>query len=150
MNGVSRALRQWDLRRLQLLLTAIGIFVAGYLSYLKLAEAPAVCVESGPFNCNVVLNSQYSELFGIPIAWLGLAVYGLIGLGLGLERRVDFLRSYGILLIFGLSLFAWLFSLWLVYVQVFLLEALCPWCLTHEANFTLLFFTVLYRVLREA
>lgn len=136
-------------RRAQLLLVLVGIVVAGYLSYLKLAEAPAVCVESGPFNCNVVLNSQYSELASLPIAYLGVAVYAAIGLILLLENRVSFLMAWGRLITFGIGLFAWLFSMWLVYVQVALLQALCPWCLTHESNFTILFALICYRVYRE-
>ena len=131
------------------LLVLIGLFVAAYLSYLKLAEAPAVCVETGPFDCNVVLNSQYSELAGVPIAYLGFAVYAAIGAILVLERRVDLMREWGRLLSFGIGLFAWLFSMWLVYVQFVLLEALCPWCLTHETNFTILFALICYRVYRE-
>ena len=136
-------------RRAQFLLVLIGLFVAGYLSYLKLAEAPAVCVETGPFDCNVVLNSQYSELGGVPIAYLGFAVYAVIGVILVLERRVDMMRDWGRLLNFGIGLFAWLFSMWLVYVQFVLLEALCPWCLTHETNFTVLFALICFRVYRE-
>ena len=136
-------------RRAQFLIVLIGLFIAGYLSYLKLAAAPAACVDAGPFDCNVVLNSQYSELAGVPIAYLGFGVYALIGLVMLFERRHSFLEQYGSLLIFGIGLFAWLFSMWLVYVQFFLLEALCPWCLSHEANFTLLFFTIAYRVYRE-
>ena len=136
-------------RRVQLLLVCVGLFVAGYLSYLKLAEAPAVCVEAGPFDCNVVLNSRYSELLGLPIAYLGFAVYAIIGSLLLLEREALFLREYGNFVIFGIGLFAWLFSMWLVYVQVALLEALCPWCLTHEANFTILFAIICYRLYRE-
>jgi len=137
-------------RRAQLLLVIIGLAVAGYLSYLKLADAPAVCVESGPFDCNVVLNSQYSELAGAPIAYLGFAVYAVIGAILLLEDRVIFLRDWARLITFGLGLFAWLFSMWLVYVQVALLQALCPWCLTHETNFTILFALICYRVYRES
>ena len=136
-------------RRAQLLLVIIGLAVAGYLSYLKLAAAPAVCVETGPFNCNVVLNSQYSELAGLPIAYLGFAVYAVILAILLLEDRVAFMREWGRLLAFGIGLFAWLFSMWLVYVQFALLEALCPWCLTHETNFTVLFALICYRVYRE-
>ena len=136
-------------RRVQLLLVVIGIVIAGYLSYLKLAEAPAVCVEAGPFDCNVVLNSQYSELAGVPIAYLGFVVYAILFLTLSLEKRVALLREWGRLLAFGIGLFAWLFSMWLVYVQAALLQSLCPWCLAHETNFTLLFALICYRVYRE-
>lgn len=141
--------RGQNLRRLQALLILIGLCVSGYLSYLKAAKADAVCVESGPFDCNLVLNSQYSELAGLPIAWLGFAVYLCIGLLTLLENRARFLREYGSLLVFGIALFAWLFSMWLVYVQFVLLQALCPWCLTHELNFTILFLTIAYRVYRD-
>ena len=136
----------FNARRIQILLIFIGLCVSGYLSYLKIADAAAVCVESGPFNCNVVLNSIYSELAGVPIAWLGFATYALIGLTLLLEPRNEFLRQYGSLIAFGIGLFAWLFSMWLVYVQFALLQALCPWCLTHELNFTILFALITYRV----
>jgi uncharacterized membrane protein len=136
-------------RRAQMLFILIGLVVAGYLSYLKIADAPAVCAEAGPFDCNVVLNSQYSELGGIPIAYLGFAVYVVIGSILALENRVELLRGWGRLIAFGIGLFAWLFSMWLVYVQFALLQALCPWCLTHETNFTILFALICYRVYRE-
>ncbi len=136
-------------RRAQLLFVLIGLVVAGYLSYLKIEDAPAVCVETGPFNCNVVLNSQYSELAGVPIAYLGFTVYLAIGALLLLENQVAFLRVWGSLIMFGIGLFAWLFSMWLVYVQFALLQALCPWCLSHETNFTLLFALICYRVYRE-
>ena len=141
--------QEQGLRRFQLLLVLVGLVVSGYLSYLKLADAPAVCVQSGPFNCDVVLNSQYSELAGIPIAYLGFAVYVIIGLILTLEHGSTALQTYGSLIAFGIGLFAWLFSMWLVYVQFGLLEAACPWCLTHETNFTLLFITIVYRVYRD-
>ena len=98
-----------------------------------------VCVAGSIFNCEVVQNSIYSKLFGIPIAWLGFTVYIILGALLLLENRAAFLREYGMVLFFGLNLFAWLFSMWLVYVQFVRLQALCPWCLTHEAIITVLF-----------
>ena len=137
------------LRRLQWLSVLFGICVSGYLSALKLFSAPSVCVQGGVFNCDAVLNSRYSELAGIPIAFLGFAVYVIIALLLLLERRVELVTQYGTLMIFGLGLFAWLFSMWLVYAQVALLGALCPWCLSHEVNFTLLFGICCWRLYRE-
>ena len=47
--------------------------------------------------------------------------------------------SKWVTLVFGVTLFAFLFSMWLVYVQVALLQALCLWCLGHEITMTLLF-----------
>lgn len=123
---------------LLVLLAAIG--VSGYLSYLKLdTSAAPVCVSGGAFDCGVVLNSVYSELAGIPIAYLGLATnFVVVGLLL-LESRLGILREYGPVLVFGVVLLAFLFSVYLVYVQAALISAYCPWCLTHEALIAVLF-----------
>ncbi len=136
-------------RRLQGLSVIFGLFVSGYLSYLKIADAPSVCVKGGAFNCDLVLNSKYSELAGIPIAWLGFVIYLILALILLIEDRHELLRLYGGLAAFGVALFAWLFSMWLVYVQFVLLGALCPWCLSHEINFTILFGLICLRLYRE-
>ncbi len=136
-------------RRIQLLSIVFGLLVSGYLSYLKIADTPSLCLKSGPFNCEAVLNSRYSELAGIPIAWLGFAVYLIIGIVTLFEQRSPILQEYGRLIAFGLGLFAWLFSMWLIYVQVVLLGALCPWCLSHETNFTILFALICWQLYRE-
>jgi len=136
-------------RHIQLLSVLFGLFVSGYLSYLKLTDVPSVCIQNGPFNCNVVLNSIYSEIGGIPIAYLGFFTYTVIGIVLLFENRVGFFQEYGKLITFGVGLFAWMFSMWLVFVQFVLLQALCPWCLSHEANFTFLFGMICYRLYKD-
>jgi uncharacterized membrane protein len=146
--AVARPRFQLNLRTLSLILVVVGLLVSGYLSYVKLTEVPMVCVGGGVFNCEVVQNSVYSRLLGIPIAWMGFAVYIILGAILVLEDRVAFLREYGITLFFGINLFAWLYSMWLVYVQFVLLQALCQWCLTHEAIITFLFLVSIIRLKR--
>lgn len=126
-------------RIVSLILVAVGIAITAYLSYTKLTNTAVQCVEGGAFNCEIVQGSVYSKMFGIPVAYLGFATYLTLGALLILENRIAFLREYGVMLFFGITLFAFLFSMWLVYVQVFRLEALCPWCLAHEVTMTLLF-----------
>lgn len=137
---------RFTLWHLSLLLVVIGIGVSGYISYVKLTEEQMVCVENGPFQCDVVQNSAYAELFGIPIAYLGLATYLVIGVLLLVQDRVEFLRANGILLSFGIVLFAFVYSMYLVYVQGVILEAWCQWCLVHEANITVLFVVTIARL----
>lgn len=127
----------------------VGILVTTYLSYLKAAAVPAVCVVGGAFNCGAVLNSAYSVFMGIPIAYLGLFMYLTLAVILFFEQRVPFLQEYGKILMFGIGLFAWLFSMYLVYLQFFVLGALCPWCLSHEANMTVLFALLCVRLWRH-
>lgn len=131
---------------LSLVLVVIGLTVSGYLSYVKLVDTPMVCVQGSVFNCDFVTNSIYSRMFGIPIAWLGFGMYIVVGLLLLLQYRTAFLREYGMLLLFGVVMFAWMYSMYLVYVQFFLLRALCIWCLTHEANITVLFIVTSLRL----
>lgn len=142
------ASRDW-LRILALVLVGIGILLSGYLSYVKLTEVPIQCIEGGAFQCDVVQNSAYARLAGIPIAYLGLATYGLIGFLILFQDRIGFLRDYGNVLEFGVVLFSFLFSMWLVYVQVAILEALCQWCLAHEVNMTILFIVAILRLRRS-
>jgi uncharacterized membrane protein len=137
------------IRIIQLFSVVFGLCVSGYLSYLKLTDVPSVCVQGGPFNCEVVLNSIYSEIAGIPIAYLGFLTYAVIGIVLLLENQSAFLQEYSTLITFGVGLFAWMFSMWLIFVQFVLLQALCPWCLSHEINFTLLFILIVYRVYKD-
>jgi uncharacterized membrane protein len=135
------------LRAASFVVLALAIVISGYLSYLKLSNTSAVCLESAVFDCGTVLNSVYSELGGIPIAWLGLGTNLLVVALLLLENRVGVLRQFGVALVFGVVLFAFLFSVYLVYVQAFLIGAYCPWCLTHEALITVLFVLSLRRAM---
>ena len=106
-----------------------------------------ICVaNSQTFNCEVVQNSAYSRIGGVPIAWFGFATYVVLLVLLLLENRIEFLKQNGILVIFGITLFAWLYSMYLVYLQFFVLNALCPWCLGHEIVMTLIFIVVCLRL----
>ena len=132
-------LSRFDIRTVSLLLVAVGLFVSAYLSYAHLANTSLICVGGEEFDCGLVQNSIYSKLFGIPIAYLGLLTYLVLGGILLFENRIAVLQDYSPVLVFGITLFAFLFSVWLVYVQAALLQAFCSWCLTHEVTMTLLF-----------
>nr|MBA3873645.1 hypothetical protein [Anaerolineae bacterium] len=96
-----------------------------------------------------VQSSKYATLFGIPIAYLGFATYLVIGALLLLQNRVSFLQEYGVMIEFGVIMFAFLFSAWLVYLQAFQLKAFCMWCLSHELTMTLLFVVSILRLKRS-
>lgn len=125
---------------LSFIVLALAIGVSGYLSYLKIANANAPCLTGGAFDCGTVLNSAYSELAGIPIAWLGLGTnFVVLGLIVASRRLGGFFQEYGTLMVFGVLLFAFIYSVYLVYLQAFVIQAYCPWCLSHEALVTVLF-----------
>lgn len=127
------------LRSISLLLIALGLLVAGYLSIAELTDTTTACIESGAFNCDVVQNSVYSKIMGIPIAVLGFGTYAILGALVALENRVGLLQDYGRVLVFAITLFGFLYSAWLTYIEFFQLKALCPWCLASATIMTLLF-----------
>jgi len=135
-------------RNLSFIVLFFAIGISGYLSYLKLDNTPAVCVESGAFDCGVVLNSAYSEIQGVPIAWLGLATNLIVLMLLLVENQIGIIEDYGRVFVFGIVLFAFMFSIYLVYVQASIIQSFCPWCLTHEALITLLFILSAWRLYR--
>jgi len=104
-----------------------------------LADTTLVCLEASGFDCDVVQSSAYAKLLGIPVSYLGFGAYLALGALLAPEGRAALVREYGPSLVFGITLFGFLFSLWLFYAQAALLQSFCIWCLTHDVTITLLF-----------
>ena len=120
-------------------LSLIGIGVAGYLSYVELNQVEAVCGPVG--NCNTVQQSEYATLFGIlPIGVLGVMGYLAIII-LWLARLLDKPNFKRILnfLMFGVTLFGLLFSIYLTFLEPFVIGATCMWCVSSAVIMTVLF-----------
>jgi uncharacterized membrane protein len=143
------AARRDILRLLSLVLVFIGIIIAGYISYTKITDTSVVCLIEDSHSCDVVQSSVYAKLAGIDIAYLGLLAYLVLGALLLLEDRIALLQEYGHLLVFGFTLFAFVYAIWLVYVQAAILQAFCTWCLGHEVTMTLLFIVSALRLWRH-
>lgn len=146
----SPAWMEWiTLRNLSFVIVIFAIGISSYLTYEKYTDANAPCIEGSIFDCGTVLNSAYSELGGVPIALLGL-ITNLMILGLLiLEPRGAFFAQNAVTFIFGINLFTFLFSMYLIYIQAQVIHAYCPWCLTHEALVTALFICSSLRVWKQ-
>ena len=105
-------------------LALVGLGLAAYLTYVRYAGAAIACTTGG---CEKVQSSSYSELAGIPVAVIGLAGYSAI-------LATAFVASeVGALAAAALTLAGFAFAVYLVYVQVALIEAVCQWCLASDA-----------------
>lgn len=123
-----------DLRLISVILVLIGVGISGYLAFVQLnPNVEVLCAENSVIDCTAVEQSRYSRLLGIPLSVLGLLADLCLLALLPLEPRVRFLRENGPVLVFGVVLFAALFSVWLIVVQAFMLHKYCAWCLGHEA-----------------
>ncbi|MFZ5902509.1 MAG: vitamin K epoxide reductase family protein [Chloroflexota bacterium] len=118
------------------LLCVIGSAVAAYLAYVETAEVTAVCGPVG--DCNTVQQSEYARLFGVlPIGVLGLVGYAAIVAAWLVARYADGrLASLGNLALFGMTVFGTLFSIYLTFLEPFVIGATCAWCLTSAVVMT--------------
>ncbi len=117
----------------------IGLGVAGYLAYVETAQVEAFCGPVG--NCNTVQQSTYARLFGfLPIGVLGLAGYIMILAAWILGRSNDkSLAAYASLAMLAMTSFGLLFSIYLTFLEPFVIGATCAWCLTSAVIMTALF-----------
>jgi len=120
-------------------LCAIGLVVAGYLAYVETAQVTAVCGPVG--DCNTVQQSEYARLFGfLPIGILGLLGYIAI-LAAWLVGRIGRkpFSVYAGLAQLGLTAFGLAFSIYLTFLEPFVIGATCAWCLSSALLMTALF-----------
>jgi uncharacterized membrane protein len=123
-----------------LVLTVIGIGVAGYLTYVHYEGLKVLCLSSG--GCETVQASQYAKLDGVPVAVLGLLGYvGILG---SLVVRGEMGRIAG----FAIALIGFGFSMYLTYRELFTIKAVCQWCVSSAVIMTLLAILTAVRVVR--
>lgn len=130
-----------------LILSLVGAVDAGYLLVKTLESQPVACpsVPVGQFNlgqCNIVLFSSYAKTLSLPNALYGLMVYLLFGLLALYEliqkkqagRQADVMKPLAYLS--GLGVLAFVYF---VYLQFFVIKALCLYCLASAIVMTLIF-----------
>jgi uncharacterized membrane protein len=116
----------------------IGIVVAGYLTYIETSGATAVCGPVG--DCNTVQQSPYAMLFGlIPVGLLGLLGYAAIVIAwLVWNHKPGVLANHAALTAFGIALAGTLFSIYLTFLEPFIIGATCAWCIASSIAITIL------------
>lgn len=135
------------LYRASVALVVLGLAVSIYMTIYKVLNADAMCLGSG--DCSTVNASRYSEVNGIPVAVIGILGYLAILATLYFEKRNRFIEQNSTLIIFGMALTGFLFTIWLVYVEAALLKAFCPFCVTSQAAMTIIFIIAVTRLVRQ-
>jgi uncharacterized membrane protein len=135
------------LYRASIALVIIGLAVSVYMTIYKLSGNDGMCLGLG--GCSTVNASRFSEVNGIPVAVLGVIGYAAILFVHLFESRNEFFRKNGTLLIFGMSLTGFLFTLWLVYVELYIIYAICPFCVTSQIVMTIIFIIAVVRLFKN-
>jgi uncharacterized membrane protein len=123
--------RKIGVRLTTLILGLSGIGISSYLVYVHYYELSTVCLPG--FECDTVLTSSYAQMWGIPIALLGLGMYlviTLLGFWLLFEKGES--QDLISLAIYTLSLSGTLFTAYLFYLEIFVLHAFCTWCVASS------------------
>jgi uncharacterized membrane protein len=129
---MSSYLSEGNLQRAIAFLAALGIGVAAYIAIAEAGGGSPVCLAGGS-GCETVAKSSWSHVAGVNIA-----VFGIVGYALLLATAFfasDLARFAG----FVLSLGGFGYSVFLTYVEVFKIEALCQWCIASAVLMTIVF-----------
>jgi uncharacterized membrane protein len=128
-----------------LIISILGLIDAIYLALIKFLNKPEMCLE-GIGDCWSVNLSPYSSIYGIPVSILGAGAYlVLIGIFILEYKRPD-LKDYTVKCIFGMTTIGFLFSLYLSYLELFVIHAICPFCVVSAILMTTLFIISIIRL----
>ncbi len=118
-------------------LSLIGLGVAIYLTYVETQSVEAFCGPVG--DCNAVQNSPYAQLWGVlPVGLLGAIGYVAILAAWFVGRQNwGWLSTYAPVALFGMALFGTIFSIYLTYLELFVIFAVCIWCVSSAVIITL-------------
>lgn len=130
------------LRPAILVLALVGIGIAGYLTYIHYAGLKPLCVAGGG-GCEKVQSSSASKLAGVPVAVLGLIGYVFIA-GTALVRTEAARMAGACAAIAGFG-----FSAYLTYQELFVIHAICQWCVASAILMTILAVLTTARLLGE-
>ena len=125
-------------RMLVALVALAGVFVALYLTLYKLGYIGTLACAVG--SCETVQTSKWATFLGVPVGAWGVAYYiFVLALAIvGLSGRFADSRGISQLLV-GVTAFGLLFSLWLTYLELFVIHAICQWCVISAILATILF-----------
>ncbi len=135
--------REGTLRRIIAFVAVIGIGVATYITIADSGGGAPACLAGGG-GCETVAESSYSHIAGVNIAIFG--IIGYIMLLLSAFFANDAARFGG----FAVALGGFGFSVYLTYLEIFKIEAICQWCVSSAVLMTILFLLTATRLIGYA
>jgi uncharacterized membrane protein len=116
----------------------VGLFISVYLLLYRLGLYGEIVCGSG--SCEIVQASEYALFLGLPVAGWGVAWYAAVFLLAFLSTQPRYAAATGLpRLLFLLAAGGLVFSAYLTYVELFVLDAICQWCVA-SAGLTLVIF----------
>ena len=120
-------------------LAVAGLLMSAYLTWFHLLGVSPVCL-AGNGGCETVQSSRYAEILGVPVAALGMGGYA------GLLLSALLRGEGGALLGLFVTLVGVIFSAYLTYLELFVIYAICQWCVASAALMTTAFILRIIRI----
>ncbi len=119
------------------IISVLGLGVALYLTYVETQNVAAVCGPVG--DCNAVQASPFATLFGVlPVGLLGALGYiGILAAWATARFGPPSLARLAGPALLGMALFGVVFSIYLTYLELFIIKAVCIWCLSSAVLISL-------------
>jgi uncharacterized membrane protein len=109
------------------LMALIGLFDAAYLALERVTGGTLVCPVGG--GCETVQSSPYSVLFGVPVAYIGVAGYAVLLVAALLALNLDRIAGLSLAtVLLALASVALVAGIYFSYLQVAVIGAICFWC----------------------
>ena len=125
-------------RQLMALVSLAGVFVGVYLTLYKFGVIGSLVCNVG--SCEKVQSSKYSVFLGLPVATWGIGFYFLMLVLSVASLQERYAESRGLsLAMFLVTSWGVLFTAWLNYLEAFVINAWCEWCLGSAAMVSILF-----------
>lgn len=130
----------WQVRVIQLLAVP-GVILAFYLLLFHEGKLIEVCTPSGWDDCGKVSgpDAPYSAIGPVPVALIGLIGYAALFLVAWLKDWLAVVEDYLPELLVGLTAVAFLFSLGLTGLELFVIHAICRFCVVSAVIITVMF-----------
>ncbi len=121
-----------------------GFLLAAYIRYHKKSGRQRLVCPLG-HDCDSVIHSEYSLFFGIPVELLGLVYYGFVAVSYGIFLILPSAATpFFVFSVLVLTTVAFLFSLYLTFIQAFVLREWCTWCLMSAGFCAVIFALALF------
>jgi len=123
-------------RTVTVVLAMIGTLLSAYLTYVHYSGELALCLGAG--GCETVQSSTYAEIAGLPVAVIGLAAFASVTVMAILRLRAGS-AAWTLTGLFGITFAGTLFALYLTYLELFVIHAICPWCVAVDSVMVAIF-----------
>lgn len=129
------------------LLSLAGLFISAYLYLYKIGKIGGLACGAG--GCETVQLSQWSRFAGVDVALIGILGYaGLLALSLAALQPMLAARRWPALLLVTLTGIGVLFTVYLTYLELFVIHAICRWCVASGLIILMIFIATLLELRR--